>query len=112
MIARLRPPTGPRTSVGGPAACLPRSEGCFPRKVPIFSIVAVAADAMAAMALQDTVGLVSAWSTVALALLLLARFVLQPHLSAARRRSFDIAVVPLLAILVVFIVSDVFGGPP
>lgn len=57
-------------------------------------------------------GLASAWGTLALVVLLLVRHVLQPRLSEPQRRSFQIAILPLLSLLAIHIIADFLEALP
>ncbi len=54
----------------------------------------------------------SAWATLAAILLLLTRHVLEPLLSEKQRLAFNVAVVPLLSVLAIFIIVDFLGAFP
>lgn len=60
--------------------------------------------------LMEYAGLASASATLALVILLLTRHVLEPRLTEAQRIAFNVAVLPLLSVLAIFIVADFLGA--
>ncbi len=60
--------------------------------------------------LTEYARLASASATLALVLLLLTRHVLEPRLTEAQRIAFNVAVLPLLSVLTIFIVADFMGA--
>lgn len=54
----------------------------------------------------------SAGAAVALVVLLLVRHVMQPQLNERQRLAFDVAIIPLLSVLGIFIVADFLGALP
>ncbi len=60
--------------------------------------------------LTEYANLASASATLALVLLLLTRHVLEPRLTEAQRIAFNVAVLPLLSVLAIFIVADFMGA--
>lgn len=59
-----------------------------------------------ALPLSELTTLASGMAVVSLIFLLLVRHVFQPRLSERQRLAFDVAVIPLLSILAIFIVAD------
>lgn len=62
--------------------------------------------------LQEVTTQASALSGFALVILLLIRHVLQPRLTENQRLAFDVAVLPLLSVLAIFVVADFLGALP
>lgn len=62
--------------------------------------------------LQEVTTQASALSGLALVILLLIRHVLQPRLTENQRLAFDVAVLPLLSVLAIFVVADFLGALP
>ncbi len=59
---------------------------------------------------MEYANLASASATLALVLLLFTRHVLEPRLTEAQRIAFNVAVLPLLSVLVIYIVADFMGA--
>lgn len=62
--------------------------------------------------LREVAELASASAALALAILLLIRHVMEPRLSEAQRIAFNVAVLPLLSVLAIFIVADFMEALP
>ncbi len=62
--------------------------------------------------LREFATLASASATLALVLLLLTRHVLEPRLTEAQRIAFNVAVLPLLSVLAIYIVADFMEALP
>ncbi len=63
-----------------------------------------------AIPLEEVTTHASALAALSLVLLLLIRHVLEPRLTSGQRLAFDIAIIPLLSVLAIFIVSDFLGA--
>ncbi len=65
-----------------------------------------------ALPLEEVTTQASALAALVLVLLLLVRHVLQPRLTESQQLAFDVAVIPLLSVLAIFIVADFLGALP
>ncbi len=65
-----------------------------------------------ALPITEIAAQASAAAALALAILLLVRHILQPRLSERQRLAFDVAVIPLLSVLGIFVVADFMEALP
>lgn len=67
---------------------------------------------MVAVGFGEIARMAIVWATVALMSLVVVRHVLQPRLTEVQRHAFDIVLVPLLAVFVIYIVANFLEALP